>query len=82
MHTQTNPRIEYVIAHLRAVMPRQWQEIAEKTGVPYSTISKIAYRDTTNPSSNTVEALHSFFEESEKPKQSSGSDNPQPPTNH
>lgn len=76
MTTQTNPRIEYVIANLHAVTRKQWQEIAKETGVPYSTISKIAYRDTTNPSSNTVESLHSYFEESEKGKQSSGSDAP------
>lgn len=66
MTPQTNPRTEYVIAHLRAAMPKNWPDIAEKSGVPKSTIHKIAYRETENPTSNTIEALYSYFEALEK----------------
>lgn len=61
MKSQTVPRIEFVVHHLRAAMPRSWPEIALKTGVPEKTIYKIAYRATKDPRTSTTEALHSYF---------------------
>ena len=63
MTTHTSPRIEFVIQCLRDSMPKRWPEIAKKTGVPEDTIRKIAYRDTKDPRSSTLDALHSYFEE-------------------
>lgn len=62
MNTQTETRIEYVIRNLRAAMPKSWPEIAQKSGVPAKTIVKIAYRETKDPRSSTLDALYSYFE--------------------
>jgi hypothetical protein len=61
MNSQTEPRIEFVVRHLRAAMPRRWPEISEKTGIPEKTIYKIAYRETKDPRTSTTEALHDYF---------------------
>lgn len=62
MNTQTESRIEFVIRNLRAAMPKNWPEIAKKSGVPQKTIVKIAYRETKDPRSSTLDALYSYFE--------------------
>jgi predicted transcriptional regulator len=38
-----------------------WQSVADATGVPYSTITKIAQGVTLDPRINTVQQLHDFF---------------------
>lgn len=68
MSPQTNPRIEYVIANLQSATRKKWQAIADESGVPEGTIRKIFYRETKNPTSNTIEALYSYFEKQEKKK--------------
>jgi hypothetical protein len=61
MHIET--RTQYVVRRLREAMPRNWPEISEKSGVPEKTIYKIAYRETKDPRSSTLDALHSYFEQ-------------------
>lgn len=58
MANQTPSRIEFVIAKLRALGRKNWRALAETTGVPYSTIYKVAYRDTKNPGCLTLDPLH------------------------
>lgn len=61
MTTQIEPRIDFVIRHLRQAMPRNWPEIARASGVPQKTICKIAYRETKDPRSSTLDKLHDYF---------------------
>lgn len=58
-HSET--RTEFVVRKLREAMPKNWPEIAEKSGVPPSTIYKIAYRDTKDPRSSTLDPLYDYF---------------------
>ncbi len=58
MDTHTDPRLEFVIKKLREIGRKNWQPITDKSGVPYSTIYKIAYRDTKDPRGSTLNALH------------------------
>jgi transcriptional regulator with XRE-family HTH domain len=39
----------------------RWQEIADKTGIPLSTIKKIRYGEVSDPSVNTVERLYFYL---------------------
>jgi predicted transcriptional regulator len=68
MNTQTESRIESVIRNLRAAMPKRWPDIAQKSGVPVKTIEKIAYRETKDPRSSTLDALYEHFEEAMNPE--------------
>jgi hypothetical protein len=61
MSQSPEPRIDFVVRHLRAAMPRRWPEISRVTGVPEKTICKIAYRETLDPRTSTTEALHNYF---------------------
>lgn len=70
MDTQTNPRIEFVVQHLRRAMPKNWRKIADESKVPYKTIYKIAYRSTNNPRANTLDALYEYFSKQESELQS------------
>jgi len=40
---------------------KRWPEIAEATGIPFSTIKKIRYGEVSNPGVNTVETLYRFL---------------------
>lgn len=42
---------------LRQMQRKAWMEIAEESGVPPSTVEKIAYGVTTNPKLDTFEPL-------------------------
>jgi hypothetical protein len=71
MSTHTSPRIEFVIANLRMIAPKNWAAIAEKTGIPCSTLRKIAYRETKDPRGSTLDPLHDYFERAAgKPRRS------------
>jgi hypothetical protein len=61
METKTEPRIDFVVRCLREAMPRSWPEIARDSGVPERTICKIAYRETRDPRSSTLDALFNYF---------------------
>lgn len=68
MSQNTSPRIEFVIEKLRAITHKGWQQVAEKTGIPESTIRKIAYRETKNPRAQTLDPLHLYFSAAKKAK--------------
>lgn len=43
-----------------------WKSIAEKTGVPYSTLTKIAQGHTENPGVQHVQKLANYFREQDE----------------
>lgn len=50
-----------VLARLRAVKHSDLPEVAERSGVPKSTLLKIRYGEVKNPGVQTVQALHDYF---------------------
>jgi hypothetical protein len=61
MDTKYESRTDFVVRSLREAMPRRWPEISRASGVPESTIRKIAYRETKDPRTSTVDDLYEFF---------------------
>jgi len=61
MDTKFESRIDFVVRSLREAMPRRWPEISRESGVPESTIRKIAYRETRDPRASTLDDLHRYF---------------------
>jgi transcriptional regulator with XRE-family HTH domain len=59
MNTST-PIYEVVMAHLRARSIPQ-RRIARESGVPFSTVCKIAQGSVKEPSVHTVQRLHDYF---------------------
>lgn len=55
--------LDFVVKNLRSMRQKYWQEVSIKTGIPESTISKVAYKVTKNPGTKTVEALFNYFSE-------------------
>ncbi|MGZ3235762.1 MAG: hypothetical protein ACXU8A_00130 [Burkholderiaceae bacterium] len=66
MDTQIESRTEYVARKLSEAGHKNWSEIADESGVPEKTLSKIAYRETKDPRESTVSALYSYFEQQDK----------------
>jgi predicted transcriptional regulator len=66
MDTQIETRTEYVARKLNEAGHKNWPEIADGSGVPEKTMSKIAYGETKDPRESTVSALVSYFEQQEK----------------
>lgn len=58
------PILNYVLRRLAESRGR-YKEIAERSGVPYSTLSKIAQRVTPNPGVLHVQALADYFRSAE-----------------
>lgn len=56
----TQPMYDYVMARLDARCITQ-REVAEGSGVPFSTLTKIAQRSIKAPSVHHVQALYDFF---------------------
>lgn len=52
--------LSFVVRNLRENVGR-WKEIADASGVPYSTVAKIGQQETTNPRIETVQALANHF---------------------
>jgi transcriptional regulator with XRE-family HTH domain len=52
-----NSTIERIAAALLAMPRADWEALATRSGVPRSTIEKIAYGITSNPSFDTIERL-------------------------
>ncbi|KVN35587.1 hypothetical protein WJ63_36770 [Burkholderia pyrrocinia] len=52
--------LECVIAKLQANKGK-WRRIAQETGVPYDTLTKIALSRVTDPRVSNVQALHDYF---------------------
>ena len=50
----------------------QWPTVAEKSGVPYKTLTKIAQRETQNPGVNGVQQLYDYFHGIERPAVNGG----------
>ncbi|KVM69827.1 hypothetical protein WJ61_22325 [Burkholderia ubonensis] len=65
--------LECVIAKLQANKGK-WRRIAQETGVPYDTLTKIALSRVTDPRVSNVQALHDYFVkvEASAPAESSG----------
>lgn len=59
MDTTTN-LYDYVLAHLRAKRIPQ-KQVASESGVPFSTVAKIAQGAVTDPSVHTVQKLADYF---------------------
>jgi transcriptional regulator with XRE-family HTH domain len=51
---------QYVMAHLRAKRIPQ-RQIARESGVPFSTVCKMAQGSVTEPSVHTVQKLYDYF---------------------
>ena len=62
-------RTEFVIRALRTAKPKNWRLIAKNSGVPFKTIYKIAYRETKDPRSSTLDALFLYFEKQDAAEQ-------------
>jgi predicted transcriptional regulator len=57
--------VESVVMRLAAVKGR-WRYVAERSGVPYDTVTKIAQRKTKNPRINTITSIDSALREMER----------------
>jgi len=57
--------LAYIVAKLKS-HTGSWPKIAEKTGVPYFTISKIASGVTKDPRISNVQALVDYFREEDE----------------
>jgi predicted transcriptional regulator len=58
--------VQFIVDALQKSKGR-WMEIANDTGVPYHTITKIAQGRTENPRINTVDALDKYFRKTDSP---------------
>lgn len=54
------PLFEYVLQELDKAKGR-WPQVAEGSGVPYKTVTKIAQRETLDPGVNNVQKLADYF---------------------
>lgn len=61
MNSQNTDLHAFVVARLRAAMPKNWPAIATQSGVPEDTLRKIAYRETTDPRISSVQKLANHF---------------------
>lgn len=71
---------EFVMSHLRAKRIPQ-RQIAEESGVPFSTVCKIAQGRVTEPSVHTIQRLADYFSSKGDRRSSKGdrrSGNPDP----
>lgn len=57
---QNLPLYDFVMAHLRAKKIPQ-RTIARESGVPFSTVCKIAQGSVTDPSVHTIQRLYDYF---------------------
>ncbi len=55
--------LKYVLSQLAATK-RTWPHVAQQSGVPLSTLRKIAQGHTKNPGVKHIEALEEFFKNS------------------
>jgi transcriptional regulator with XRE-family HTH domain len=58
---------DYVMAHLRSKRIPQ-RQAARESGVPFSTLCKIAQGDVTDPSVHTVQRLADYFAKKDEQK--------------
>ena len=62
--------LDYVLIQLED-SKGQWREIADASGVPYDTLTKVAQRRNENPRVNTVQQLADYFR-AQRPKRVAG----------
>lgn len=62
----TTPIFEYVMAQLRSKRVPQ-RQVAAGSGVPFSTVTKIAQGQIKSPRVHQVQALHDFFRRTAAP---------------
>lgn len=53
--------LKFVLARLDEVGQDAWEEIAEKSGVPYDTLIKVGKRITKNPRVETAQLLYNYL---------------------
>lgn len=53
--------LNHVIASLKAITPKYWVDVSSATGVPISTVRKVAYGEVLDPRYSTVHALYYYF---------------------
>lgn len=53
--------LEYVRGKLSATTPAEWEECSKVTGVPFTTIKKIAYRQVLAPRSDNTGKIATYF---------------------
>ena len=58
---ETTPLYDYVMAQLDLKRLPQ-RQVAEESGVPFSTVAKIAQRSVKDPSVHTVQRLANYFQ--------------------
>lgn len=68
--------LEYVLENLERSRGR-WPRIADATGVPYHTLTKIAQRQIEDPGVKHIQVLHDYFREQQR-LESVCAPNPQP----
>lgn len=61
----TRPIYDYVMEQLRAKRIPQ-RQVSQESGVPFSTLCKIAQGDVTNPSVHTIQRLAVYFSKHEQ----------------
>lgn len=60
MPTKEEPLFDYVKRNLESTKGR-WPDVAEGSGVPISTLRKIAQGQIVDPSVGKIQALHDYF---------------------
>lgn len=58
--------LAYVQEQLAKHPRTEWHRCCDVSGVPFSTLKKLAYKQTTNPTSKTVERIAAYFRVREK----------------
>lgn len=58
--------LAYVKAQLAAHSRAQWKDISKAADVPFRTLTRIAYKETPTPRSDTVGKLAIYFRTKEK----------------
>lgn len=56
------PMLAAVQQALRNRRQSEWERIGREVGVPFSTIQKIVYGTTTNPTINTLQPLYDYVQ--------------------
>ncbi len=62
---------QFVVKRLNACKG-EWPQVVAGSGVPLSTIARIASGETENPGVQQIEALAAYFRRGGKPKQANG----------
>lgn len=64
MHESRGTWLEFVVVKLQRCKGK-WRHIADATGIPYDTLTKIALSRVSDPRVSNVQLLHDYFLASE-----------------